>query len=151
MAFEPHDVLTVSDLLLIGPASKIRWDRAQPGIAVVQRLVSLLLEKRLTIESLLAAGQDDIGEENGSLCELPPSPQEPKSDMASSTGRQARRFLAGVVRWLTQRVPATSDEPTWVNRLEQWAEKHLADYRAGCNASRNKEITRLLHLLESPV
>jgi len=149
IAFEPSDVLRISDLLTVQSASSCRWDRAQPGVAISRRLVSLAPEATLTIETILEEGQDDIGSEKDLLPDLPPSPKEPESGPFSSVSRHGKRVLASMVRWFTRRVPATSNEPTWINRLEQWAEKHLANFCSQLNAARHREILRLLHLLQT--
>ena len=149
VAFEPGDILGISDLLNFDRPLSSQWNRAQPGVAISRRLISLVPETTPTIEMILEKGQDDIGMDNDALSELHPSPLEPNDDWKSTASRHGKRVLASMVRWITQRVPATSDEPTWINRFEQWAEQQLANFYSGLDAARHKEILRLMHLLET--
>lgn len=149
VAFEPRDVLSPSDLLAPSAPRSRRWDLARPGVTLARQLVSVLPEATPTIDMVFESGQDDIGAESEKLSELPASPLEPKPGLLSEASRYGKRTLASIVQWLTQLAPATSDVPTWINQLEQWAEKQLANFQAGVSAERNKEILRLLDRLKN--
>lgn len=149
VVFEPGDVLAIADLLEIAPSAQRSWNHAEPGIAVSKRMVSLLPSQELTLESVFEQGKDDIGTQQDNINELPHSPDEARKGIAGASSRSANRSLAGVIRWLAQHVPANSDRPTWINRLEDWAESCLSKISSSLEASRNKEISRLMHLLET--
>ena len=97
---------------------------------------------------ILSEGRDDIGTDPA-LDELPPSPQEPPPGVINAATRGGRTLAAGIVRWFTQRMPSGAQSPTWVNHLEDWANRQLANISAGVDAARHKEISRLMHLLET--
>lgn len=149
VAFEESDVLSVADFLTAEPPSDRRWDRAVTGVALSKRLVSLSPEVKLTLELVLEEGQDDIGSDSDSLDALPRSPIEPGKGLGRAVARQGTRLLANVVQWFAQHAPATASRPTWVNKLGDWAERQLAGIAAGLSASRNKQIARLMHMLET--
>ncbi len=148
-AFESSDALLVSDLLKTENRRRLDWGLAQPGVVLSQRLIALTPSHHPTVEDVLEDGRDDINTETDSLSELPPSPKEPTSGAFNSAARQGKRFVANVTRWLTKKVPHTGTQETWVNRLENWAEEQLGGYASGLEAARNKEIERLMHLLET--
>jgi len=149
VAFEEKDVLGVSDLLEPGPCRQSRLDRAVPGVAFAHKLLAIVPEEPITPDDVLAQGQEDIGTSADQIEELPPSPREPKKSLGRGAGRRAGRLVAGIVKWFTQRAPGGASEPTWINRLEDWANRRLQQYRDSLDAARNKEIARLLHKLET--
>jgi tetratricopeptide (TPR) repeat protein len=149
IGFERADLLRVADLLA-GPAASGRaWDRARPGIGFARRLTSLLPTNPPTVESILGQGRDDIGSDSGSLGSLPRAPGEPSSGPLASAGRGALGAFAGLVGWLTRRAPGDPGrEPGWVGRLRDWANRKLEGISDALTARRNREIARLMDLLE---
>jgi tetratricopeptide (TPR) repeat protein len=144
VGFEPGDLLRVADLLHASPASGRAWDRAHPGIGLARRLTALTPEEVPSVESVLEEGRGDIGSSAASLDELPPGPDEPKE-----TGQGMRGILARMVKWLAGKAPATSDRPTWVDRVRNWAERQLTGRDDGLTSKRNRELRRLMRLLAS--
>ncbi len=149
VAFEPTDILGVADLLKMGRSRDLRWDRAQAGVTLSRKLVSLLPVEFPTFETALEAGRDGIGSDTDSMSELPPSPNEPGSGIVETPLRHGKRFAAEIVQWFGKYMPATSGTPTWVDRIERWAENQLSNYNAELDAARNKELERLMHMLET--
>ena len=149
VGFEPEDALGISDLIKL-PAPKVgRWDFAQPGVVLASKLNGIIPEVDPTPEMILERGQDGIGEQSGELTDLPPSDLEPKPGMLNEAGRKSTRMFAGMLRWLAQHAPAGSEERTWVNKMEDWAGQKLSKLNEGLNAARNKEISRLMEMLEN--
>ncbi len=101
VGFDPADRLAIHDLLELPSPTDTAWDRARPGIAVQDRLLSILPECSVDADSLLREGQDDIATRLPSLEELPPGPQEPRSSMLPRLGRNVRRQFARLVSWVT--------------------------------------------------
>ncbi|MGD9128743.1 MAG: hypothetical protein PVH19_15310, partial [Planctomycetia bacterium] len=149
IAFEPNDVIRVSDLLQPGPLIANTWNLAMPGTAFSRRLLSLAPDKNLTLEDLMQKGRDDIGTDSASLTDLPPSPAEPKTDLFHKSAQYGQDALARMIRWLVNQAPATAGQPTWLDHLGQWANQKLAGISSAMEAARNKEIARLMHLLET--
>ena len=153
VAFELADVLRLSDLIEIEPPLARLWDRALPGVAFSRRLVSLMPEQPLSFEQMLQDGRDDIGSEQPDADNLPAGPREAQPGIGGAIGRQGMRMLANAAQWLAQHMPAggagAGGGPGWINNLEAWARRKLAGIYAGLDAERNKEITRLLNLLQT--
>lgn len=145
--FEAEDVLGVADLLSVPPAAPPAWDRAEPGVAFARRLISLLPEEEPTVEMIFRQGQDDIGADAEDWDQLPPAPREPKAGPLHTPARKLREGLARAARWFAQKAPAGAAAPTWINRVEQWASRQLA--QAALQTARNKQLSRLLHMLEA--
>src|SRR5262249_41197786 len=83
------------------------------------------------------------------LTDLPPAPDEPKEGLPSKAGRNLRRmFLKGMSGALRQ-LPHTARHRTWVNDLEDWANRGLHGVDEQLDKLRNKELHRLLHLFET--
>jgi tetratricopeptide (TPR) repeat protein len=149
VGYESHDVLHVCDLLAPPLEQPVDWGQAQPGMAFSRRLLAVELDDPPRAEQVLQAGRDDIGTQAPEIERLPPSPDEPADDVPSRAARSARRSLARAVRWLTGLVPHTGTARTWINDVEDWAERQLGAIQSALDASRHREIVRLLGLLES--
>lgn len=149
IGFEESDVRSLTDLLVFQPCSKRRWDQAVTGVAFSKRLNSLVPERKMTLELLLEENQDDIGSNSDSLDRLPRSPAEPAKGLGRAIARQGTRLMANVARWFARQAPATAKQPTWVNHMGAWADRQLANLAAGLSAARNKQIARLMHMLET--
>lgn len=147
VVFERPEVLRVTDLLEPPPSNRSVYDFAQPGIIFAKHLVGLTAEQTPSFIQILIDAQDGIGLQSDELLDLPPSPQEPSQNPVRRLGNRSLATLAGVIRSLTEQVPATGKSPTWINSLENWANRHLANFQQGRQADRHKEISRLLNLL----
>jgi tetratricopeptide (TPR) repeat protein len=147
-AFSGGEVLELADLLQAPPPNEGTWDRAQPGVAFAQRLTSLVPEDTPTIEQIMEQGRGDIGTQSKQIRELPRSPDEPNTDPFSRMGRRARQMFAGLVDWLTRQAQGTAGSPTWVNRLQNWAQRQLDKVHDAWNRERDREILRLMDMLE---
>jgi len=148
IGMEETEALDLSALVTLGGPSDRRWNLATTGMTLAPRLTSVKPEETPGVDIILDAGRGNIGSEGG-LAELPPSDAEPNQGAAAKSKRAAERALASAVRWLTNRVPETSSERTWVNGLEDWAQKKLEGVRNDLSAIRHKEILRLMKLLET--
>ncbi len=148
VAFEPGDALGIADLLRMAPPQTRDWGLAQPGLAFASRLVSLLPEQGLNVEVMLEQSRGDIGRDAPQADQLPPSPNEASSRPGAGISRTLTSWLARTVRFMAARAPAHADHPTWIDKLENWAQRHLQKMQESLDAARNKEIARLMHLLE---
>jgi tetratricopeptide (TPR) repeat protein len=149
MALPPESALRVSDLLALPPEAAATWDAAVPGVALNGRLLSIEPDAAFDVQQVLEQGRDDIGGEAQHWDELPPSANEPPAGAASEAGRSLEKQLARLVQWITQKLPHTAPTRTWVNDLEDWARRRLAQIAESLEAARNREILRLLDLLKN--
>lgn len=141
--------LAVSDLLLAPEAYANAWDRGVAGIAFNTRLFSIEPEAMPTVESVLEAARDDIGSEPLDLKQLPPTANEPRAGVGGAVGRGLMLGLAGALYGLTRLVPHTGAVRNWINQIEDWAGSKLNKLAQSLEASRHRELNRLLDLLRS--
>lgn len=149
VGFEPRDVRRLGDLISIGEPVDAQWDRAEPGVVFPTRLTSIMPAEPPTLESVLQSGRGDIGSQD--VKTLPRGPNEPSGLMAGlgaafgAAAMAGRKGIAGMVKAATAMVPANSDSRTWVNSVEDWANRQA---NAADASKREKEVSRLLNMLE---
>ncbi|MDA7951149.1 MAG: hypothetical protein MPJ24_06640 [Pirellulaceae bacterium] len=148
IVFEGEDILQIHDLLVAPYSTAQDWSFADPGIVFPHKIMSLSPEISLEITDLLLPGKEDIGERSTSLKKLPKGPKEPSQGVINNTVNAGKNLTAKMIYWLTTKVPSTSTEHTWINSVENWA-INLIETHNNLELSRNREISRLLHLLMS--
>jgi tetratricopeptide (TPR) repeat protein len=148
VAFDSARTLRVSDLLVVKAPPNVDWNHARPGIGFVKRLTAVEPVRTLDFNALLEAARDDIGSEAVDAERLPKSPLEPADGILSKLLLGGGAALSAIVRQLAKLVPKTATAPTWVNALQTWATKFRQRYLQGLDAIRNREILRLMQLLE---
>jgi tetratricopeptide (TPR) repeat protein len=156
LRFGPTGVLRVSDLLAAPPPRAERWDLAVPGIALSTKLTSLEPEFTLTAQQVLEEGRGDIGTQRPDAALMPPSPNEAASGPMAGLGRAVERGLAGGLLWLAQKLPQGAGgaggperKDSWLNSLEEWAASKLRRISESLEAARNRELHRLMNLLQN--
>lgn len=148
VAFETADVLSLSDLLQVPEVRISAWDRAVPGIAVPQQLVSLKAERPPSVAVFLDDGGGDIGTQADAVEELPPSPQESSSVRFRRMLGAPRRGVARMVRWIVNRPSqsAAAAGPGWIQRVQQWASSVLS---SDLLDAQQRAVRRLLDMLQN--
>ncbi|HUY90021.1 MAG TPA: hypothetical protein VMV10_14895 [Pirellulales bacterium] len=141
--------LAVSDLLLAPAADAQAWDCGVAGVALNARLFSIEPEATPTVENVLESARDDIGSEPLDLKQLPPAANEPLAGIGGVLGRGLMLGLAGALYGLTRLVPHMGAVHNWINKFEDWAGAKLNKLAQSLEASRHRELTRLLDLLRS--
>lgn len=149
ICFPRQSALRVADLLAAPPSRRSRWDLAQPGTAVNSRLHSIQPDQPLDLAAVLEQGRGDIGRQAPELKQLPPSDRERQRAPLAGPAGAAKAAMARAVAWLTSFAPHTASQRTWINDLEDWAERTLGKYGDWLHAHRHKELTRLLDLLRN--
>ena len=147
VSFAPAAALGVADLLAAAPAVSERWDAAVPGVAISARLLSLEPVHVPSATEVLDEGRGDIGSQPLNADKMPRAPQEPPPGAASSIRRAVDKKLAQGVMWFTDKLPGNAPEPTWINKLRDWAAGRLSGIKQSLEASRRRELTRLMNLL----
>ncbi|MBC8288763.1 MAG: tetratricopeptide repeat protein, partial [Planctomycetes bacterium] len=148
LGFEADGLLQVSDLLSTPRELLTEWNRAQPGPAFAKRLVSLTAEELPDAEQAVGGGQDDIGTEADgvdSLDDLPPAPDEPKQGAVKKAFEDFRKTIAKKVQDFTSKAPQSAGGRTWVNGLNEWANRVLD---SSVLRKRKEALNRLLNLLD---
>ena len=147
IGLDEADALRASDLLAPPQRRSGRWDAAHPGIRLNQRLASVEPDAPPTLERILEQSQDDIDTKPHET--LPPTSGEISTGASSQARRWIERQVArGVLHW-TQKVPTGATEPTWIDRVEQWALSRIEAMGSKLEISQANEILRLLKLLEN--
>ncbi len=147
IGFEERDRLRVSDLLAMPVPSDVDWGVADAGDVINSRLHSVTAIVPPTMQLILEQGRDGIGGKAGDLKKLPRSPREP-SPILGNIGRGLVAPFAMGARWLTRRAPGGASSPTWINHLENWANRMLGDW-ANIWDARARELRRLMEMLDS--
>jgi tetratricopeptide (TPR) repeat protein len=145
--FEEEAVLRVSDLLEAPEERAANWNFARPGTPALPELSAIVLLQPPSIEDVFGGAQDEIGSEAPS--DLPPAPDEPKEDPVTKARRTLKQLFARTVSETTRRLPHTGRRRTWVNAAEDWANRQLHGVSQQLERLRNKELHRLLHLLDT--
>ena len=141
--------IAVSDLLLAPAADAQAWDCGVAGVALGARLFSIEPETPPTVESVLEAARDDIGSQPLGLKPLPPAENEPRAGIGGAVGGGLMQIFAGALYGLAKLVPHTGAVHNWVNKIEDWAGAKLNKLAQSLEASRHRELNRLLDLLRS--
>lgn len=135
--FEAEDALTLPELLAPPVRRQGLWNRAHAGL--------LPEPDKLTISRLEPPGEffetarGDIGSKP--VEQLPGYQGEARDGLSAAS----RKAFYNAIRKLTGRVPAKAASPTWINRIEDWANDKLDAIRD----RQQRQIDRLLALLES--
>lgn len=148
IAFEAEDIQTCADLIAYPQANNQEWNGAERGVVLSDRLISLTPDVVPTIEFVMQQGRDDIGDESGELGNLPPSPNEPTPGVINEAMRRGQQFLAGGILSFVNNLPRGNQRTFWDN-VGDWAQQRLDSLNEGWNSSRNREINRLLNMLDS--
>lgn len=145
--FEEGSALSVGDLVRPPAERSGRWNCARPGAPAHPDLTSVVLLQPPSFGDVFGEAQKEIG--NEADADLPPAPDEPKNDPLTGGLRRLERFFFEGVAAVTRQVPHTGPTRTWWNGLEDWAHRRLQGLNGQLERLRNKEIHRLLHLLDS--
>ena len=149
IALDAKEELSIADLLTASSTEENKWNHAIPGMAISSRLRSLVLIHPPDLASLFGAEQKEIGSEAKDIDQLPKNPDESMlSGMSHLLGYPAKWLAKGLL-WGTSHSPATSDKETWINSVEKFAMRLLGPMNSFNQSNRDREINRLLHLLET--
>jgi len=149
VACDARQALGVHDLLAAAPPRSASWNAARPGIAFAERLISVTPETPLDADQVLEESRHDIGRDAAEINNLPPSSEEPSTQLLPRAGQSLKSALAHMIAFLTKMAPHTGTARTWIDDLEDWANRTLAGQRRDLFAARNREILRLLQLLKN--
>ncbi len=138
--------LRVSDLLEQPSSRTEDWNRARPGVAPPAKLARIELAQAVSEQDIFGEESSDIGSEAGEPA--PAAPDEPKEDAWSKAKRDMRQKFARKVADMLGRLSHSGTQRTWLNRLEDWANRQAERVAADLERLRNKELHRLLHLLD---
>jgi len=152
----PDDLLSVSHLFSTPKQTSVAWNEAHCGTAWAKQLVSVALapDASPTVNDALQSGMDNIGSQASDIQSLDPilDPDgrtgEPGNSPIDKARNSMARGFAKLVRGLTNMVPGDATDPTWINKLEDWAGGKLQKLNEQMEQQRFKELFRLQKLLE---
>ena len=144
--FDATDVRRAWDFLLPPEQLDEQWNRACVVEPINTRLRSVRLVAPLSLETVFGEENGDIGSEP--LMDLPPGDDEPKFPLPGKIAAGAIKMLAGGLIALSSIVPRTAIAPTWINFIENWAKRKFTGAQKDLSRERNRELHRLLELLE---
>lgn len=149
LKFTEENCLAVADLLRPPQMRQSSWDAAVPGVVLNARLVSIALESLPGFDEIWETSGDDISSETPNLKNLPPSPKEPMGGVGGKIAHSFMQGFAKMAQWFAAHVPQNAAAPTWVNKLGDWANKQLNKLSESLLIARNRELARLLHMLQT--
>ena len=123
------------------------WNFAKPGVLPIPELKAIVLAQPPTLDDVFGGAEEEIG--NESPWDLPPAPDEPTENTWAKSQRNLRRIFAAGFAGVLRLIPHTAIHRTWLNDAEDWANRELHQLNAQLEHIRNKELHRLLHLLDS--
>ena len=148
VGFALEDTLRVDQLLTQPPRRAARWDRAIPPPPDLPRLLSVEPERPDTLEAVLEATRDDIGSESPQ--QLPTAPEESSSRKLMN---QAGLSFLQAMQWLSRQMPGgkrpPGQAPAAPSAFSQWIARNIQALSKALEAARNRELNRLLRMLES--
>ena len=155
-AAEAEQVFRPSDFIDLSVESDSNWDRAVAGFAFAERLIAVFPEQTQSVEDILHDGKDDIGDRASDLPDLPKAPQEPMSGIAGKAVRAGitgvalpLRGIANMVSAIGNKLPGEGTSIPGLKGLGDVADKLLNHVSKSLESVRHKEISRLLHMLDS--
>lgn len=144
VAADRGDLLRLADLLSLPRSDSRRWNRAHVGLpALPKRLRFGVIVSSAAPEEILEQGQEDIGTREPK--DLAPKADERAPGMLNRGAQEIRNALHKAILSFTSRMPNTAQRRTWINRLEDWANRKLSDL----DERREREIERLLDMLRN--
>jgi tetratricopeptide (TPR) repeat protein len=148
VGFAAEDTLRVPQLFTQTPRRAAAWDRAIFPPPQLPRLRSVETEMPATLDAVLDATRDDIGSESPQ--QLPTAPEESSTrKLMNQTGLS---FLQAM-QWLSRQMPGgkapSAGTPAAPSGFSRWISKNIEALRGALEAARNRELNRLLRMLES--
>jgi tetratricopeptide (TPR) repeat protein len=145
--FEPGESLKLWQLLEKPVLAADDWNHARVGGGLPPRIVAIRMPVVVKpMEEIFAEERKEFGTKP--LSELPPSGREPDDGVIARINRAVVRKVAEAIRKLTSGVPASGTKRTWVNAVEDWANRKRSGVLKDLDLIRHKEILRLLAMLE---
>lgn len=137
------------------------WMQAIAGIAPSPRITAIVPADPPTLEDVIKAAREDIGSEPAK--DLPPLANE---SIARRVAAKTGMGFLSALEWLARKLPgggkssrkaaASSAQGSagaagggFVQRVRRWAQSKMDSLRRGLEDARNKEIARLLKMLET--
>jgi tetratricopeptide (TPR) repeat protein len=145
--FETESTLRLCDLLEPPEEQVDDWNFARPGAPALPELQTIVLAQPPSIEDVFEGAEEEIGIDPP--LDLPPAPDEPQENPLAKSGRSLQRFFAKGVASAMRQLPHTGRQRTWVNDVEDWANRQLRGVNEQLEKIRHKELNRLLHLFDT--
>lgn len=147
IGFSKEQALRLSDVIAFPVMSAGRWRKPPVGRTWNERIVSVSLATPVSFEAFFEEEQRDIS--SVSIDAIPATPDEPGQGLWHDLKRKTLEPIARGARALSRRVSDHASSPNWVDRLEGWANEQLRQVSKELEHLRNKELHRLLELLDS--
>jgi tetratricopeptide (TPR) repeat protein len=144
--FEAASAHTLCDLLELPEERVESWNLAVEGGLGLPEFSGIQLVLEISPEEIFGESVSKIGTQAPK--DLPPTPDEPFSPSVSKVGQNVRSGVATWLKLLLNRFPTTASKRTWVNDLEDWAEKQIGVSQEALDRMRHKELYRLMDLLK---
>jgi hypothetical protein len=144
--FENDSALRVWDLLEAPIERSGQWNFARHGQPPLPPLTAITLARPPTIDDIFGDAPNEIGTEP--LDDLPPADDEVNDGALGKAFRDLNRFIARGLSRALGGGPQSGARGKWIRSLEKWANRQLGQVSEQLQKLRNKELHRLLSLLE---
>lgn len=137
VGFDATDAVRMADLIALPEQRGQLWNFANPGLPPLPEKLTIIAANPVSdFVEIMEQSRGDIGEKSGE--KIPGYKGEPKSTSVIKSA------FFEAVRDLAKKFPESDKvkDPTWVNKVEDWANQNLLD-------KQNREIDRLLHWLDT--
>jgi tetratricopeptide (TPR) repeat protein len=176
IAYELHEILQLTDLLQAPLDHTVNWNCAIDGLAFSDRLQSIRPESPPSVEIIFQQGSDGIGGQSDELNQLPPSPNEINGPLGN-LGHKALFGMAQMIQNMAHWAQNPNQDPNnsdpggdsnqsyqlfqgggaagggmfanFLSAIGGWAGQQMQSIQEGLEAARQKEIARLLNMLEN--
>jgi tetratricopeptide (TPR) repeat protein len=148
IGFEEDEIRSVGDLLEQLPETEADWDQADPGTTFSPRLVSVEVDRPISIESIMQSARGDIGNRSGALDELPTAPGEGRGASLARIASLPLAAMGSAIDWIASKLPALPKavQPNWLQRINKWLSTAVS---AEWQSARDRELRRLMEMLKN--
>jgi tetratricopeptide (TPR) repeat protein len=146
--FGREDWLSVGDLLEQLPETEADWDRADPGTMRSRCLMSVEVDRPLSVESILGAARGDIGSRSEALDELPATSGEGFGASLRQIAALPLLAIGPAIDWIASKLPALPKafHANWLDGLNQWLS---TAFSSEWQSARERELRRLMEMLKN--
>jgi len=145
-----EEAFGVADLIGVGSSELLTFAAADSGVALNPRLYSLTLLQppEMSVEQLLDEGKGDIGDNASDLSKLKPTSNESELSRSAGAMDMLKRPVARFLKTLTSMVPGGASQRTWIDGVEEWADKFLGGMSEKQKRRQFLDVYRLQEMLE---
>lgn len=146
IAAEHKELWRISDLVVLPQRLETDW-HSPPNSPPFRSTIHQLVAPRITLEEIFKGASEEIASDDD-LSQLGALPEEPTSSFGRASAK-ARRVMAKLLMGMTKKMPPGLAQSGWLKSIESWASSQLVQTAMSIMHARDREIERLMRLLET--